>query len=523
MDRPRNQYIRPLLTDMYQITMCYAYWKNNRHNDYSVFEAFFRKCPFKGEYCIFAGVSEIIEFLQNFKFNESELEYIRHIMPQAEDEFIEYLRTLNASSLKVYIVPDGTVVFPRVNLIRVEGPLAIAQLCETTMLVLSNFSSLITTNAARFRKASGDEKVLSEFGARRAQGPDGAMTASKYSYLGGFDSTSNLLAGMLYNIPVIGTHAHAYVTSYVNKTQLSSPLIKGVNIYELADKYRKQNNLITNEGEFVSFVSYAIAFPEKFLALVDTYDTIESGIPNFLCVALALEELGFKAIGIRLDSGDLAYLSVRARRMFKEYATKHGVSLDHLKIVASNDINEPVLHSLRGEGNEIDIFGIGTNLVTCQAQPALGMVFKLVEVRGEPRMKVSNEREKITIPSKKFAYRLFGADGIAICDIMTLDSEPAPETGQKILARSPNDEKKRMFVTPSKVEKLLQLYWEGDLVKPLPTLAESRENLKINLRTIRSDITRSLNPTPFKVSLSSHLYDLMITLWESEVPVQEFN
>jgi nicotinate phosphoribosyltransferase len=522
MEKPRNQYIRPLLTDMYQITMMYAYWKNKRHEDFAIFDAFFRKCPFKGEYCVFAGVSEIIEFLKNFRFNESEILYIQTLIPNVEEEFLDYLRKIDASCLKVSIVPDGTVVFPRINLIKVEGPLGIAQLCETTMLVLSNFSSLITTNAARFRKAAGDDKNLSEFGARRAQGPDGAMTASKYSYLGGFDSTSNLLAGMLYEIPTIGTHAHAYVTTYISSADLVSSTLDGRNLYELALKYKEENHFKTNEGELVSFVSYALAFPSKFLALVDTYDTLASGVPNFLSVALALNEIGYKAIGIRLDSGDLAYLSVEARKLFRIYAEKYGVPFENLIIVASNDINEPVLHALKNQGHEINTFGIGTNLVTCQAQPALGMVFKLVEVRDKPRMKISNDKEKITIPCSKNAYRLYGSDGIAICDVLTKSSEESPRTGEKILVRSPLDEKKRMFVTPSGVEPLQELYWDGKLIKDLPSLNVSRNRLKNQLQSIRSDITRSLNPTPYKVSVSSSLYDFMMHLWDSEVPIPEF-
>ena len=523
MEVPQNQYIRPMLTDMYQLTMAYAYWKNDRHNDHAVFDAFFRKCPFKGEYCVFAGVGEIIEFLNNFKFNESEIAYIKKIIPQAEDEFLDYLRSMDASSLKVYLVPDGTVIFPRVNVIRVEGPLAIAQLCETTMLVLCNFASLITTNASRFRRAAGEDKILSEFGTRRAQGPDGAMTASKYSYVGGFHSTSNVLAGMIYNIPTIGTHAHAYVTTYLKESDLKTPMLNGINLYELANKYRTENNFKTNNGELVSFVSYAISFPNNFLALVDTYDTLTSGVPNFLCVALALHEANFKAIGIRLDSGDLAYLSIQSRNLFKTYSRKYNVPLDHLLIVASNDINESVLHALKDQGNEINIFGIGTNLVTCQAQPALGMVYKLVEVRNEPRIKISNEKEKVTIPCQKDAYRLYGNSGIAICDIMTKTIDPVPIIGNKILARSPLDDKMRMYVTPSRIEKLQELYWDGRAVKEIPSLKESRDRLQAQLSSIRSDITRSLNPTPYKVSLSSSLYDYMSHLWDLEVPVVEFN
>lgn len=522
MSHPRNEYIRPLLTDMYQVTMAYSYWKNHRHNDRAVFDVFFRKCPFKGEYCVFAGGSEVIEFLQNFSFSDSEILYLKSIMPNAEDEFFKYLQSLSGSQLQVWMVPDGTVVFPRVNLIRIEGPLALAQLCETTILVLSNFSSLIATNAARFRKAAGSNKILSEFGTRRAQGPDGAMTASKYSYLGGFDSTSNLLAGMLYNIPTIGTHAHAYVTTFTSAADLNEKILNGHNLYELSLKYKALNGFNTNEGELVAFVSYAISFPNKFLALVDTYDTLTSGVPNFICVALALAEIGIMAVGIRLDSGDLAYLSRESRKMFTVYGAKHGVDLSKMMIVASNDINEAVLKSLREEGHEIDVFGIGTNLVTCQAQPALGMVYKLVEVRGMPRIKFSNEKEKTTIPCKKNTFRLYGSDGTAICDIMTRASDPDPQVGHRILARSPLDDKKKMFVVPSKVENLNQLIWDGKLLGNFPTLTESRERLQEQLKSIRGDITREINPTPYKVSLSSELYDYMMHLWEAEVPIPEF-
>ena len=523
MPKPRNEFIRPLLTDMYQVTMAYSYWKNGHHNDPSVFDVFFRKCPFKGEYAVFGGGAEIIEFLTLFSFNDAEINYLKSILPHAEEDFFTYLHSLNGSMLKVWMVPDGTVIFPRINLIRIEGPLALAQLCETTVLVLSNFASLITTNSARFRKAAGPGKILSEFGCRRAQGPDGSMTASKYSYIGGFDSTSNLLAGMLHKIPTIGTHAHSYVNSYTGPSDLLNPNLAGQNLLLLAQKYKSLLSCKTNEGELTAFVSYAIAFPHKFLALVDTYDTVQSGLPNFLSVALALHELGFKAVGIRLDSGDLAYLSKEARKMFVQTASKFNVDFSHLLIVASNDINEVVLKSLREEGHEIDVFGIGTNLVTCQAQPALGMVFKLVEVRGMPRIKFSNEKEKTTIPCRKDAYRLYGNDGTAICDLLIRATDPPPQVGGRVLARNPLDDKKKMYVVPSKVELLNELVWDGKLVKALPSLVDSKNRLQEELKLIRSDITREINPTPYKVSLSSELYDYMMHLWELEVPVREFS
>ncbi|CAG9324940.1 unnamed protein product [Blepharisma stoltei] len=522
MERPHNQYIRPLLTDLYQITMCYAYWKNGHHMDHAVFDAFFRKCPFKGEYTVFAGLSEVIEFLENFRFNQEEVNYIRTLIPHAESEFFDWLLSIDASQLKVYAIPEGTLVFPRINLLRIEGPLAIAQLCETTMLVLCNYASLITTNAARFRKAAGKDKVMLEFGLRRAQGPDGAMTASKYSYLGGFDSTSNALAGMIYGIPVSGTHAHSYIASYVDYSDFRDRLIDGQDILQLALDYRRESGFTTNDGELTAFASYAKAFPNAFLALVDTYDTLGSGIPNFLCVALALYKIGHKPVGIRLDSGDLAYLSIQARAMFKKTSEKFNVPFEDLKIVASNDINETVIHSLNDQKHQIDVFGVGTNLVTCQSQPALGMVYKLVEIREHPRIKLSNEKDKITIPCKKNAFRLFGESGEAICDVLMMSDEAEPQVGTRMLVRHPFDERKRMFVVPSKVEKLHKLIWDGRLVEKIPSLSEGRERLQMQIEAMRNDITRAINPTPYKISLSSNLYDYLQDLWNREVPIQEF-
>lgn len=477
--------------------------------DHAIFDAFFRKCPFKGEYCVFAGLHEVVEFLNNFKFSVEEVGYVKTLIPHAEQEFFDWLLTIDASQLKVYAIPDGTIVFPRINLVRIEGPLAIAQLCETTLLVLCNFSSLITTNAARFRKAAGPTKKMLEFGLRRAQGPDGAMTASKYSYLGGFDSTSNVLAGMINSIPVTGTHAHAYISSYVEFEDLNNRILDGVDLLQSAIEIREENGFKTNDGELTAFTSYALAFPDGFLALVDTYDTLNSGIPNFLCVAAALYKIGRRPVGIRLDSGDLAYLSQQARIMFRKIGEKYNAPFESLKIVASNDINETVIHSLNEQKHEIDVFGVGTNLVTCQSQPALGMVFKLVEVRGKPRIKLSNDKEKITIPCSKTAYRLYSGEGEAICDVMNMSIETEPQVGQRILVRHPFDERKRMFVVPSKVEKLHELIWDGRLIGNLPTLLDGRQRLESQLLTVRSDVTRSINPTPYKISLSGNLYDYL--------------
>jgi nicotinate phosphoribosyltransferase len=215
-----NNAVQPLLTDLYQISMAYAYWKSNK-NDVAVFDLFFRKNPFKGEFTIFAGLEDCLKYIEDFKFDESDLDYLRSAMPDyVEEEFFTYLREMNMNDLKIHAIREGSVVFPRIPLMRLEGPLPVVQLLETTLLVLVNYASLVTTNAARFRLAAGDQKQLLEFGLRRAQGPDGALSASKYCYMGGFDGTSNVLAGKIYGIPIKGTHAHSFVSSYLSMNDL---------------------------------------------------------------------------------------------------------------------------------------------------------------------------------------------------------------------------------------------------------------------------------------------------------------
>ncbi len=381
---------------------------------------------FDGEFTLFAGLEECLKFVRDYKFHSSDIDYLRTVLPHyVENEFYDYLSTIDMNDVNIYSVPEGkiclwnvnlfvclgTVVFPRLPLLRIEGPILKSQLLETTLLVLVNYASLVATNAARFRATTGPDKSFHEFGLRRAQGPDGGLSASKYCYLGGFDGTSNVLAGKLYGIPIkgkfvlfkdfvyqnllnLGTHAHAYVSSYKSLDDLTirelNDEISGESrpFAQLCLQYLNEVGAIlkilpeeTNKGELAAFISYAIAFPTGFLGLVDTYDVLKSGVPNFLAVARALHECNYQAIGLRLDSGDLAYLSLEVRARFVEVGDKLNIPyMKSLTIVASNDINEDILISLEKQQHAIDTFGIGTHLVTCQKQPALGCVYKLVEV-----------------------------------------------------------------------------------------------------------------------------------------------
>ncbi|WOL07896.1 nicotinate phosphoribosyltransferase 2 [Canna indica] len=538
---PTNPMVTPLLTDLYQFTMAYAYWKAGKHQDRAVFDLYFRKNPFGGEYTVFGGLEECIRFLANFKFEENEIAFLRSVMPTCEDGFFQYLQAIDCAKVEVYAIPEGSVVFPKVPLMRIEGPVAVVQLLETPFVNLVNYASLVTTNAARHRFVAGKSRTLLEFGLRRAQGPDGGISASRYCYMGGFDATSNVAAGRLFGIPLRGTHSHAFVSSYMGLDEIVDKALlshDGLNMCEdfislvrsWLIKLQRANSLHstfgeTNQSELAAFTSYALAFPNSFLALVDTYDVMKSGLPNFCAVALALSDLGYKAIGIRLDSGDLAYLSIEVRKFFCAIEKEFGVpNFGKMNITASNDLNEETIDALNKQGHEIDNFGIGTYLVTCYAQAALGCVFKLVEINNQPRIKLSEDVTKVSIPCKKRCYRLYGREGYPLVDIMTGNNEPPPKVGERILCRHPFIESKRAYVVPQHVEELLKCYSPGDSDKPraeLPSLREIRERCMHHLEQMRPDHMRILNPTPYKVSVSAKLYDFIHFLWLNEAPVGE--
>ncbi|PIN25229.1 Nicotinic acid phosphoribosyltransferase [Handroanthus impetiginosus] len=542
IDGPTNPMVTPLLTDLYQFTMAYAYWKAGKHNERAVFDLYFRRNPFGGEYTIFAGLEECIKLIANFKFTEDEIAFIKSSLSSScEDGFYDYLRGIDCSDVEIHAISEGFVVFPKIPLMRIEGPVAVVQLLETPLVNLINYASLVATNAARHRFVAGKSKLLLEFGLRRAQGPDGGIGASKYCYMGGFDATSNVAAGRLFGIPLRGTHSHAFVSSFMSPDEIIEKSLLSCDGLKVCEDFvslvhswlskLKWSQLLggtfgeTNQSELAAFASYALAFPENFLALVDTYDVMRSGIPNFCAVALALNDLGYKAVGIRLDSGDLAYLSCETRKFFqaveKEFSVPH---FGKTSITASNDLNEETLDALNKQGHEVDAYGIGTHLVTCYAQPALGVVFKLVEINNQPRIKLSEDVSKVSIPCKKRCYRLYGKEGYPLVDLMTGENEPPPKAGERILCRHPFNESKRAYVVPQRVEELLKCFWPGKSGKnreELPPLKMIRERCIEQLDRMRPDHMRRLNPTPYKVSVSAKLYDFIHFLWLNEAPVGE--
>ena len=530
---PTNVLADALLTDAYEFTMAYAWWKNGMHLRSAVADLYFRRNPFGGAFTVFAGLAEVIGFLAGYRFSDRQIQRLRMLLPADTDaRFFDWLRTCTLDQIRIRALREGLLAFPQVPLLIVEGPIAQLQLLETALLTLINYPTLVATAAARQRLAAGAHKHLLEFGLRRAPGVDGGISASRYAFLGGFDATSDVKAADLFpELPIAGTHAHAFVQSFfsLDEVDLSQFVTANGQPFDLKAatlNYRAQVAAsTTHEGELAAFLAYAAAFPTAFLALVDTYDTLKSGLPNFLAVALALHEAGYTPRGIRLDSGDLAYLSRQARASFKAVSLRFSVPFAALTIVASNDLDETTILALNEQGHEIDTFGIGTRLV--MPGESLGAVYKLTEVDGRPRIKISGDTAKITIPGRKNAYRLF-ASGVnpsspaAVVDLITLADEEAPVPGRPVLCRHPFDETKRVRVTPSAVEDLYTVVWDGsprrEALRPLDHI---RADVLGQLAHFRQDHLRAVNPTPYKVSVSARLYDFIHDLLASEMPIAE--
>jgi nicotinate phosphoribosyltransferase len=374
----------PLLTDLYELTMLAGYLEEGMSAKSAVFDLFFRKIPYEGGYAIFAGLEPALDYLEGLRFLPDELAYLQSL-GIFRPRFIDYLREFRFQG-RVTAPPEGTPVFANEPLLTVEGTLAEAQFVETALLTIINFQTLVATKAARITHAAAGATVI-EFGLRRAHGPDGGLSCARAACVGGVRSTSNVQAGMVYGLPVRGTHAHSWVQAFAD--------------------------------ELAAFRAYADAFPDSTILLVDTYDTLKSGVPNAISVARELRARGHELRGIRLDSGDLAYLSQESRRMLDE------AGFPGVRIVASNELDEFVIDSIRDEGGRVDIYGVGTKLATCGGKGggALGGVYKLVAVDGLPKLKVTSDIAKATLPGKKRLLRAVGPDGNFIQDVICLDDD----------------------------------------------------------------------------------------------------
>lgn len=508
---PSNNDVGPLLTDLYQITMAYAYWKTKRHLVPSTFDLFYRHAPFSGSYVVFGGLAECIGFLSSFCFSRPQVDFIAELIPNVDPLFLEWLLTIDCSNVRVSSQREGSIVFPRVPMITVSGPLAVVQLLETTLLNLVNYASLVATNAHRFRLAAGSDALLFEFGLRRAQGPDGSLSASKYCYMAGFDGTSSVAAGYKFGIPVKGTHAHSFVQSFqsLEDVQSSKQIVTtgDGNCYSVDDlraRVLEIRDLLwdkrsTSNGELAAFIAYASVYPSAFYALVDTYSSLESGVPNFMFVALALSEIGFFAKGIRLDSGNLAKLSVRCHGLFHEIADtykrrcsptadKYQAMVDSLTIMVSNDVTLQSIRDVMNQDHKISAYGIGTHLVTCKEQPALGCVFKLSSVGNSPRMKMSEEPSKSSLPGEKKTYRVYDPAGLAVCDIVALATERVPKVGLNCHYISLFNPDKVVSSGNGTIEPLLLTVWDGEpsisINPPFEYLQRARETLTCETKTI---------------------------------------
>lgn len=469
-----------LCTDLYELTMIQGYFLEGMRSR-AVFDMFFRRQPYDGGFAIFAGLSDLVDALEGLSFSQDDVDYLSS-QGIFRREFLDYLSTFRFHG-DVYAVDEGTVVFPNEPLLRVHGDIIEAQLVESLILNILNFQTLIATKAARVRLATGRESGVLEFGMRRAQGPDGAMSASRAAYIGGCSATSNTMAGKRLGIPVSGTMAHSWIMAFPD--------------------------------ELTAFRKFAEHYPDNAILLIDTYDTLGSGIWNAITVGRELAEKG-KSIGVRIDSGDLLYLSVEARKRLD------AAGLRDAKIVASNELDEHVIHQLVSDGAPIDLWGVGTHLVTGGDTSALSGVYKLVSttVDGKPApvLKLSNTPEKATNPGVKQIYRFFNGSTGMIADLLALESEKNDfRSGSRITFHHPAMLEKGNFVLSewTGVEQLLgQKMTAGRRAYEAQSLPVIRDNVISELKRLDRTYLRLLNPHIYKVSLSTELKSLKNRLIE---------
>ena len=469
-----------LLTDLYELTMMQGYFKAKNDN-LAVFDAFYRTNPSKGGYAICAGLEQVIEYIENLHFDEDDIAYLRSLKIFDED-FLEYLATFRFSG-DIYALPEGTVMFPREPMLKVIAPVMEAQLIETALLNIVNHQSLIATKASRVCHAAQGDGVM-EFGLRRAQGPDAGVYGARAAMIGGCKGTSNVLAGQMFDVPVLGTHAHSWIMSFPD--------------------------------EYTAFKTYAELYPNACTLLVDTYDTLHSGVPNAIRVFTELREKGIhpKSYGIRLDSGDLAYLSKEARKMLDDAGFPDAV------ISASNDLDEYLIESLKSQGATITSWGVGTNLITSKDNPSFGGVYKLTAIADEdgnfiPKIKKSENIEKVTNPGNKTIYRIYDkATGKIKADLICLADEVYDEAEELVLfdPNAPWKKTKLAGGTYTMRELLIPVVKNGEVVYHSPKVMEIREYCNKEKDTLWDGCKRFAFAQLPRVDLSQKLYDLKTEL-----------
>ncbi len=470
-----------LLTDLYQLTMMQGYYKNHEQNETVIFDMFYRTNPMNSGYAIMAGLEQVIQYIQNLHFTKEDIEYLKNIHIFEED-FLNYLKNFQFSG-DIYAIPEGTVIFPREPLIKVIAPVMEAQLIETAILNIINHQSLVATKTSRVVWAARGDGIM-EFGLRRAQGPDAGLYGARAAMIAGCIGTSNVLAGRLFQVPVKGTHAHSWIMSFPD--------------------------------EYTAFKQYASLYPSACILLVDTYDTLKSGVPNAIRVFTEMRKAGIPLsyYGIRLDSGDLAYLSKKARAMLDDAGFNDAI------ISASNDLDEYLIDSLKVQGAAITSWGVGTNMITSKDWPAFGGVYKLSAIQDSsgnfiPKIKLSENTEKVTNPGNKTIYRIYEKDSGKIkADLICLVGEQFKEEEPLILfdPMEPWKKTKLLGGTYTMRELMTPIFRQGVCVYQSPKVMDIRNYCSKELNTLWDETRRFENPHKVYVDLSKKLYEVKINL-----------
>ena len=466
-----------LLTDFYEITMANGYFKNNMHNTTAYFDMFFRKIPDNAGFAIMAGVEQVIDYIKDLKFEEDDIEFLRS-KGIFDEAFLEYLKNFKFEC-DVWAIPEGPPIFPNEPILTVRGPLIQAQFIETMILLTINHQSLIATKCNRIVRAAEGRPVM-EFGSRRAQGTGGAILGARAAFIGGATGTACTVTDKLYGVPALGTMAHSWIQSF--------------------------------DSEYEAFRAYALAYPENCTLLVDTYNVLQSGIPNAIRVFdEVLKPMGIRPKGVRIDSGDITYLSKQTRKMLD------AAGYEDVGIVASNSLDEHIIRDILRQGACIDSFGVGERLITSKSEPVFGGVYKLVAVEKDnqimPKIKISENVAKITNPCFKKVYRLFSkASGMAIADVITLNDEVIDESVPYELFDPEHTWKRKKVTDFEAVELLVPIFEKGQCVYKSPDLKQIKDYCQNQVAKIWDEVKRFENPHEYYVDLSKKLWDIKYKL-----------